>query len=142
MSRSERESRRAPARVFVVDDDAVVASMVRDVLRAGGHDVDVHAGGDEAVDVAAEGGYDLVISDYAIPAMNGVEFARRLGEIQPTLPVLLLTGHVDGELDHAVAGTANVVGVVRKPFDVHQLLRRVSASLEPSRARSFRSATG
>jgi CheY-like chemotaxis protein len=79
-------------RVLVVDDDVVVANVIARGLR--GYLVDIAHNGPEALAIAAQGPpYDLLITDYLMPAMSGDELAGRLHARQPAVKTLLVTGH-------------------------------------------------
>jgi len=118
----------APAtqrRILVIDDEPSVAMLIRDVLQRRGFDVLTHEGGEEALELAARGDIDLVVSDFAIPGLNGLEFARRYRTVRPDVQVLIVSAFLDGETEDALAAQPNVVGLIRKPFDIFELLREV-----------------
>ena len=87
----------APARpldVLLVDDEQLVRDGTAAMLRELGHRVVEAGGAGEALDKLHEGlRVDVVVTDYKMPRMDGAEFARRLQQARPALPVLLITGY-------------------------------------------------
>lgn len=126
---ADRSGKGAGGRVLVVDDEPAVGGLMRDVLARFGHEVVVAAGGEEALAAVQEGAFDLVVSDYAIPGMNGLEFARRLGAERPGLRVLVVSAFLDPETEEALLAEPNVAGLLRKPFDILSFARRVAGLL-------------
>ncbi|MBB3934229.1 PAS domain-containing hybrid sensor histidine kinase/response regulator [Aureimonas phyllosphaerae] len=89
-----------PARILVVDDDMLVSMSTVDMLRDLGHDVLEAASGAEALEILAQDGpFDLMITDYAMPRMNGAELARAARGSYPRLPILLATGNAEMPAD-------------------------------------------
>ncbi len=85
-----------PAVVLVVDDDALIAMSTVDMLTDLGHTVVEANSGIEALELLRSGqAVDLLLTDYAMPGMTGVELARVAREMVPDLPVLLATGYAD-----------------------------------------------
>ena len=111
------------AQVLLVDDEADIRHTVSRLLDEAGYVVKSAANSSEAL-AAVHAGFvpDVLVADYAMPGDNGVELALKLRQLQPDLPVLFLSGHVD----HAVVTTA-VLGarLLRKPFRVDELLGAV-----------------
>jgi len=90
------DSRRAPLRVLVVDDEEPVRRFVERVLTQAGCMVTTAADGDDAIAGAAtRDAIDLLVTDLMMPHMNGDELARRLRGQTPDLAVLYLTGFSD-----------------------------------------------
>ncbi len=88
--------------VLVVDDDPVVLHTLSVVLRDEGHDVVTAAKPSEALAAAAARRFDLVLTDYSMPEMNGLELAAKLRAIAPNLPIALITaqpGQLSAEVD-------------------------------------------
>ena len=114
------------ATVLLVDDDAAVRSVARDMLIGLGATV-VEADGGEAALEALRGRPDvsIVLADFAMPGMNGAEFARRVAQARPGLPFLMLTGYAD--LDAIADVPAD--RVVQKPVTEDTLRRRIGAVL-------------
>jgi CheY-like chemotaxis protein len=67
--------------------------------------------------------WDLVVSDYAMPNLSGIEFVRRAREARPNLPALIVTGYAEGE---AIGGDGLDIGVLFKPFTQEALGNAVS----------------
>jgi len=109
----------SPAYVLVVDDSRLVLETLCDLIAELGHESVSAAGGRKALELLAVRRYDLVITDLLMPEMNGLEFIRRLRELSPEIPVILLTGATPPEV---VAGlrAANVV-CLRKPVGLVEL---------------------
>lgn len=121
-------------RILVIDDEPSVALLIRDVLQRRGFEVVTHGGGEGALEVAADGGIDLVVSDFAIPGLNGLDFARRLGDLRPGLSVLIVSAYLARETEEALGDLPNVAGVVRKPFDIFELGQTVAVTLGEAEA--------
>jgi len=81
---------------LIVDDEEPVRKFVDRVLREGGYKTAVAGDGPEALEVAAaNGSFDILVTDLLMPTMNGDELARRLRQREPSLKVLYLTGFSD-----------------------------------------------
>ena len=89
-----------PLEVLLIDDEELVREGTAEMLRDLGHTVHEARGGAEALARLADGlKVDAVISDYLMPRMNGAELARRLGELHPELPILIITGYAGSGLE-------------------------------------------
>ncbi|MBA4792231.1 MAG: response regulator [Phenylobacterium sp.] len=101
---------RGDRRVLVVDDEAAVRSVTAGFLRDCGYDVVEADSAATALDlIARDEPVDLALVDFAMPGLNGVEFARQARPLRPNLPIILLTGYFDVEVPNDVA-------LVHKPF--------------------------
>jgi len=95
MERPDAASVPNPGRVLAVDDDEHLRRVVVMMLRKASYDTTEARNGVEAVRLARERTFELVVSDVQMPDMDGVEMLRTLHEIDPNLPVLLMTGAPD-----------------------------------------------
>lgn len=120
----------APNRVLIVDDQPDIRRLCRIALVAEGYACDEAGSGPEAITVAAQAPYDLVLLDVDLPGFNGEEVLRRLRQRPPTshLKVLMLSGAANGdELSHLLLAGAD--DFLTKPFSMVQLRARVKAAL-------------
>ncbi|MBY0138843.1 response regulator, partial [Methylorubrum populi] len=94
---SDQLDRSAALRILLVDDDGLVRSGTAEMLDDLGHLVVDAETGSEALErlAACEDGFDLVITDQAMPGMSGAELIRRIKVAHPHLPVLLASGYAD-----------------------------------------------
>lgn len=129
--------------VLVVDDDADVQQVVAAVLEAKGFEARAVTSAEEAFDELRETPAKLVIVDFDLPGMTGVEFCRRLrddGSLSTT-PVLFLTAHSSqGDILEAFAAGAD--DFVPKPFRAHELGARVMGLLGRCQGQAAQHATG
>ncbi len=129
-----------PAFILLVDDDKAVREVTASTLRDLGHTVVEADGGPAALDLLNRPAQrvDLLVVDFAMPGMNGVEVARGARTARPGLPVLFVTGYADLS---ALAGTGED-RIVQKPFRTEELERKVARCLaegrEPAEARTGR----
>jgi signal transduction histidine kinase len=85
-----------PLRILVVDDDLLVAASTEAMLEDLGHRTVVASSAALALDaIRADDEFDLVITDYAMPVMNGGDLAKQIRQLRPSLPLLLVTGYAD-----------------------------------------------
>ena len=121
-------------RLLVVEDEAPVRRMLRDVFQSFGYDVVVAASGAEALHLFADGGYDAVVTDLLMPGMNGWEVVARLRHAVPDVPVIMLTGSVP-DIDFERVRRERIT-LVQKPATLSRLravLRDVLAGRDAGR---------
>jgi PAS domain S-box-containing protein len=121
------------AMVLLVDDDIDVRAAAAGMLRYAGHDVIEAASGREALDRLGREGdrIDLMIVDFVMPGMNGVEVAR-LGRLsRPGLPILFVTGFAN-TAELAVQTSSDLI--LRKPFRTTELVAKIGEALRSAPA--------
>jgi two-component system CheB/CheR fusion protein len=121
----------ARVRVLVVDDSAETAVMLRQLLEFEGADVVAALSGDEALRILEDRDFDLVISDIAMPGMDGYELLRELRTRPRTsgVPAIAVTGYgqtEDAERAHAAGFFAHLV----KPVEIARLIEAARAAIE------------
>jgi two-component system phosphate regulon response regulator PhoB len=126
------------ARVLVVEDEEPLALLLRYNLEAEGYEVDVASRGDDAELAIAEMPPDLIVLDWMLPGVSGIELCRRLrtGRETKDIPVLMLTARGE-EADRIRGLSTGADDYVVKPFSVPELMARVKAILrraQPERA--------
>ncbi len=114
--------RRHALRILLADDDHFFRENLAESLRAAGHQVTCASDGDSAYRAftTAPHMFDAVVSDVVMPGRTGVDLARRLTEISPDLPVLLISGHEQVSFDHWISKHPS--SVRQKPFSTADLL--------------------
>jgi signal transduction histidine kinase/ActR/RegA family two-component response regulator len=112
--------------VLVVDDDDQVRRFIADSLRGLGYRVVDAASGTAALSLMETNRFDLLLVDFAMPGMNGVELARAAREKQSHLKVLMVSGYADSA---AIDAAPAVARLLRKPFDLSELSTAVDEML-------------
>ncbi len=115
-------------RVLVVEDDDVSADMLESTLSSFGYEVTVASDGREAFELIRTGLYRLVVSDWEMPEMTGIELCRQIRQrhCSSYVYVILLTSY--SETEHVVEGlNAGADDFIRKPFDPQELCVRLRA---------------
>src|SRR5688572_33509945 len=122
------------ARILIVEDEAPLTELLRYNLAAEGYDVETVMRGDEAEIRLKETPPDLIVLDWMLPGMSGIELCRRLRTRTETerLPIIMLTAR--GEESERVRGLATGADdYIVKPFSVPELLARIRALLRRAR---------
>jgi two-component system CheB/CheR fusion protein len=123
--------------IFVVDDDAGIRDMVREILEAHGWLVETFASCEAFLAALRPGGEGCLVIDAVLPGMDGFELLARLKADKMTLPAIMITGH--GDVSMAVrAMQAGASDFIEKPFGHEELLASITHALEqaPGSARS------
>ena len=115
-------------RILLVEDESQVASFIRRGLREEQYTVDVAEDGEQGAFLAQTNEYDLIILDWKLPKMNGIDVLRALRADGVTVPILLLTGR-DTLQDKVMGLDAGADDYLTKPFGFEELLARVRALL-------------
>jgi DNA-binding response OmpR family regulator len=122
-------------RLLIADDDTHVAHLVAQSVGAlwPGCAVTIAPDGREALRLFAEEAPHLVILDVSMPPPDGLEVCRRIRQVAPAVPILMLTGR-DTLLDEVKALDVGADAYLTKPFDVLQLLGRLRALARRARS--------
>src|SRR5689334_8254137 len=120
--------------ILVVDDDPKIRSVLGRGLRFEGYDVQIAASGQEALQLARDTTFDLVVLDLTMPRMDGLEVCRRLRR-GVSIPILMLTAR-DAVADRIVGLDSGADDYLTKPFDFEELLARVRALLRRKQPQS------
>jgi two-component system, OmpR family, response regulator RegX3 len=115
------------AKILVVDDEPAIVDAVEFALRREGYHVDAVGHGDEALEAARAGDYDLMILDLLLPGPSGLEVCRAV-RAESDLPIVMLTAR-DAEIDRVVGLELGADDYVTKPFSLAELVSRVRALL-------------
>ena len=112
--------------ILLVDDDSAVREVTASILRDLGHVVIEVGSGGGALDLLDRSAHvDLVVLDFAMPGMNGIEVARQVRAKVPSRPVVFVTGYADT----SALGDIDDTQIVRKPFIGNELADKVQFAL-------------
>lgn len=123
------------ARILVVDDEADIRSLVKEILSEEGYEVEVAANGAEARSLRQKQQPDLILLDIWMPDVDGITLLREWSAAASNgCPVVMMSGH--GTVDTAMEATRlGAMDFVEKPLSLAKLLRTVERALEGARAR-------
>jgi DNA-binding NarL/FixJ family response regulator len=119
-------------RVFVVDDTAHVRKMLVQMLELSGFDiVGQAASGTEAVEHIADADPQVVVVDYKMPGLDGIETAREIRAHRPDQAIILYTAYLDDTLqkEAAAAGVSLCVGKIEGLTTLERDIRRLAGEL-------------
>ena len=113
-------------RVLVAEDDSRLASMLDALLGSEGFEVEVARDGQRALHLGLTAGFDVIVLDRGLPAVEGLDVLRRLRDDGVTTPILVLSalGTAPDRVDGLNAGAEDYLA---KPFDIDELVARVRA---------------
>lgn len=115
-------------KILIVEDEKLLADSIKVLLEDKGFTVDAAYDGEDGLQYAETGVYDLIILDVMIPRLNGYQVARKLRQEHISLPILMLTAK--SELMDRVEGlNSGADYYLTKPFDSRELLACVNALL-------------
>jgi len=118
----------APKRILIMDDEILVASVLRDVLKHQGYAVELASGGEAGLNALRREGADLVLLDINMPGMSGLEVLKHVSERHPDVPVIMVTALTD-DTALSTAMRDGAYAWLGKPFDINELGHVVDAAL-------------
>lgn len=116
-------------RILLVDDEPNILRALRRSLHDETWEIDVSADVRDALKRVQTTPYDLVVSDYRMPVMDGVEFLSRTRDYQPDAVRMILSGHADRDAVLAAINQAAITRYVSKPWDDYELRIIIRESL-------------
>jgi nitrogen regulation protein NR(I) len=118
--------------ILIVDDDPQLRQSFEKILTVEGHTVRIAASGEAALAAVKEGLPDLVIMDVRMPGMSGLEAFKAMHDLEPKLPVIIMTAF--GTTETAIKATKlGAFEYVLKPFEIPDILALISQALEAGR---------
>jgi FixJ family two-component response regulator len=117
--------------VVVVDDDAKMRESLESLLQSAEFSVAVFSSAEDTLQSLILAEANCLVTDIRMPGMHGLELQRRVKHDFPRLPVILITGNYDEQLESR-ALAAGAVGLLYKPFDPSDLLSRIRLAIEKS----------
>lgn len=118
-------------RILIVDDDAKVRTLLRNVFEGGGYAVDEADGAKMALSMVRENGFDLVSLDLQLGSDDGLETAREIRRFSD-VPIVMVTGRND-VFDRVIGLELGADDYITKPFHVREVLARVRSVLRRSK---------
>jgi CheY-like chemotaxis protein len=124
------------ARIEVIDDDQAIRTTIKLLLEREGHDVVLAEDGRKGIEQFRTGQFDLLIVDIFMPGMDGLETIRSIHQIQPDIPIIVISGYAFRTALESVPDFLNMamkfgaVSSLQKPFRPSQLLSAVATCLQ------------
>ena len=118
--------------ILAVDDDPVACALLKETLLAENYSVDTAADGLEALKTIREGSYDLLITDFIMPLLDGLELLTKAKAEQPHLQVILMTASRQ-EAIFIEAKRQGADAVIPKPLEMSKLLKIIKNILQKQR---------
>ena len=109
------------ASILVVDDEPIMQEILGDFLREEGYSIDIAGSGEEGVELAQKSSYDCAIVDLMMPGIDGIETMQKLREIDPSLPVIVVTAFASVE-SAVEAMKRGAFEYITKPFKNDEVL--------------------
>jgi len=115
-------------KVLVVDDDQEMRDLLSSLLEGDGYEVILGSNGEEAIELAEEENPQVILLDFEMPGIKGIEACKRLksGEQTASIPIIMITAYTDKKPAAIEAGADDFVN---KPFDPMELSVRVKSIL-------------
>ena len=120
------------AKILVVDDEAVLVKGIRFNLQQEGYQVETGSDGEQAVELAREGSFDLIILDLMMPKIDGLQACMRIREFSD-VPIIMLTAKGE-DSDKLMGFACGADDYVTKPFNILELKARVRSLLRRTAA--------
>ncbi|HTL09989.1 MAG TPA: sigma-54 dependent transcriptional regulator [Chitinophagaceae bacterium] len=115
--------------ILIVDDEKAIRKTLGEILSYEGYKMDEAGDGEEALKRFKDKAYDVVLCDIKMPKMDGIEFLERAREINPDVPIIMISGH--GTIETAVeAVKKGAYDYISKPPDLNRLLITIRNAMD------------
>lgn len=118
--------------VLLVEDEAPVRRTIEQILSLHGYRVLTAEDGQACLELFEQhrGEIDLVLTDFVMPRLGGLDLAAKLRSLQPDTKILFMSGFTNGQLDQAKVDALGGIELIEKPFRAAALLERVRELLD------------
>lgn len=119
------------ADILIIDDEKAIRKTLTEILSFEGYKIDEAADGEEGLKKFKEKTFDLVLCDIKMPKLDGIEFLQKASEINPDVPIIMISGH--GNIETAVeAVKKGAYDYISKPPDLNRLLITIRNAMDKS----------
>ncbi len=119
------------ADILIIDDEKAIRKTLTEILSFEGYKIDEASDGEEGLKKFKEKTFDLVLCDIKMPKLDGIEFLQKAGEINPDVPIIMISGH--GNIETAVeAVKKGAYDFISKPPDLNRLLITIRNAMDKS----------
>lgn len=119
------------ADILIIDDEKAIRKTLTEILSFEGYKIDEASDGEEGLKTFKEKTYDVVLCDIKMPKLDGIEFLQKAGEINPDIPIIMISGH--GNIETAVeAVKKGAYDYISKPPDLNRLLITIRNAMDKS----------
>jgi DNA-binding NtrC family response regulator len=127
--------------VLIVDDEPDILESLCDLFEAAldGVECRTASSGQAALDILQKGGIDLILSDYKMPGMNGLQLLERARQVAPDVPRMIMTAFPDLDVAIEAINEARIETFFTKPLDQDKVVKGVASVLEARALRPRRS---
>ncbi len=116
--------------ILVIEDEQGIANFIKQGLEEEGYGVDIEENGTDGLHRALTGNYDLLLLDWMVPGLNGIEVCRQFRRKFPEIPVIFLTAK--DTVEETIFGLqAGANDYLKKPFNFDELVERIKVQLRP-----------
>ncbi|HSM23772.1 MAG TPA: response regulator transcription factor [Anaerolineaceae bacterium] len=115
-------------RILIVEDDQAIVRVLNRTLTYEGYNVESASDGETGFDIYQKFHPDLIILDWMLPGMDGIEFCDRIRSSEDTVPIIMLTAK-EATSDRVLGLDAGVDDYMVKPFEIEELTARIRALL-------------
>ncbi|PZR25142.1 MAG: response regulator [Citrobacter freundii] len=117
------------ADILIIDDEKAIRKTLTEILSFEGYKLDEASDGEEGLKKFKEKTFDLVLCDIKMPKLDGIEFLQKASEINPDIPIIMISGH--GNIETAVeAVKKGAYDYISKPPDLNRLLITIRNAME------------
>lgn len=117
------------ADILIIDDEKAIRKTLTEILSFEGYKLDEASDGEEGLKKFREKTFDLVLCDIKMPKLDGIEFLQKASEINPDIPIIMISGH--GNIETAVeAVKKGAYDYISKPPDLNRLLITIRNAME------------
>ncbi|MCA1819935.1 MAG: response regulator [Thermoplasmatota archaeon] len=127
--------------VLIVDDEPDILESLCDLFEAALEGVACRtaSSGQAALDILQKGDVDLILSDYKMPGMNGLQFLEKARQVAPDVPRMIMTAFPDLDVAIEAINEARIETFFTKPLDPDKVVKGVASALEARKLRPRRS---
>lgn len=117
-------------RILIVEDEPGISNFLKQGLQEESFSVDIAANGNKGLQMALSGDYDLLLLDWMVPGISGIEICRQFRKEFKEIPIIFLTAK--DTVDETIFGLqAGANDYIKKPFHFEELLERIKVQLRP-----------
>ena len=118
-------------RILIIDDEADLRLLLKALLESNGYECDEARTGQEGLEKIIAGGFSLVLLDYQMPILNGLQVLQALASVpsRPVPPVIMMTANVNADV-HEKAMQAGARQILSKPFELDNILLAIGRALK------------